>query len=77
MRASSDVVTLFEGCKNVARSGYLTCRVHLDRELAARQLKCETEKVTMDEIAYSSLENKEAERRLRRIKIAEKRAQRQ
>jgi hypothetical protein len=74
IRASSNFTPDFEGCKNVSRSGYLTCRVHFDRELAARQLKCETEKVTMDTIAYTSVEDKEAERRRRRAEIAKKHA---
>jgi hypothetical protein len=43
----------YDNCKNRQRKGYLTCVVHYTRELAARELKCETEGVAMNDIAYT------------------------
>jgi hypothetical protein len=64
MRGSSDYAPLFEGCKNIARAGFLTCRVHPDRELASRQLKCELEGSHMADIAYADNQQKVAEAQL-------------
>jgi hypothetical protein len=49
---SSDYAPAFWGCKNKAREGFLTCRRHYDRELAARERKCDAEGIAMDKIAY-------------------------
>jgi hypothetical protein len=65
MRGSSDYAPVFEGCKNIARAGFLTCRVHPDRELASRQLKCEVEGLQMADIAYADDQQKVAEAQLR------------
>jgi hypothetical protein len=55
---------VFEGCKNIARAGFLTCRVHADRELASRQLRCELEGLEMADIAYADDQQKRAEAQL-------------
>jgi hypothetical protein len=50
------------GCQNNRRKGYLTCLVHHTRELAARGLKCETDGVTMGDIAYADEADQEADK---------------
>lgn len=58
---SSDYAASFTGCKNTARQGYLTCRVHYEQELAALELKCEIFEVEMTEIAWLSKEEKDSD----------------
>src|ERR1041385_5540099 len=53
IRGSSDYAPAFWGCQNKARERFLTCRLHYNRELAARELKCEIEGLQMTDIAYT------------------------
>jgi hypothetical protein len=62
LRGSSDLGPSFESCANAPRSGFLTCLVHHDRELAARELRCEMNGVTMESIAYTDWQDEEAHR---------------
>jgi hypothetical protein len=66
IRGGSGHAPAYHGCQNNARQGFLTCRVHYERELAARQLKCELDGTQMCEIAYlASAEEHEVTRRWR------------
>jgi hypothetical protein len=66
IRGGSDHAPAYHGCQNNARQDFLTCRVHYERELAARQLKCELDGTQMCEIAYlDSAEKHEVTRRWR------------
>jgi hypothetical protein len=69
---SSDYAPAFWGCQNKPREGFLTCRVHYERELAARELKCETEGLRLANIAYTSLAEKEADQKTRMVAAAER-----
>jgi hypothetical protein len=71
IRGSSDYAPAFWGCKNKVREGFLTCRLHYDRELAARELKCEAESIAMDKIAYKDPADKEEDRKIRLAATAE------
>lgn len=62
IRGTSDFAPVFDGCKNTAREGFLTCRVHADRELAARELRCELDGLRLPDIAYLNAAEKEAGR---------------
>ena len=62
LRGSSDYSPSFDSCANTPRAGFLTCLVHHDRELAARELRCEIEGVTMDSIAYRDRQDEETHR---------------
>jgi hypothetical protein len=68
IRGSSDFAPYFDGCKKSARQGFLTCRIHYDRELAARELKCEIEGVSMVEIAWNEQSRAEQKSRLAQLR---------
>ena len=73
---SSDNLPTFKGCERESRKYHLTCLVHHNRELAARELKCEAEGVTMADIAYSSDADREAHMDAEKAKFRASRAQR-
>ena len=62
IRGSSDYAPAFDQCRNKPREGFLTCRVHYERELSARELKCELEGLKMHDIAYADAAEKEQAR---------------
>jgi hypothetical protein len=62
LRGSSDYSPSFESCANASRNGFLTCLAHHDRELAARELKCEIEGAPMDSVAYRNWQDEETHR---------------
>ena len=65
-RNSSNYAPYFKGCLNEARKSYLTCRLHLDRELAARELKVEVFGIPMANFSYISSKEKAADLLARR-----------
>jgi hypothetical protein len=66
----------FRGCGRQHRDGYLTCLVHYNREMVARELKCEKDGVAMDDIAYADEAAREAHEAMVRADYAARRAAR-
>jgi len=62
----------FQGCENKARERFLTCSIHDSRELAARELKCELENVSMSDLAYIDEADEAADRKRRRDEMLRK-----
>ena len=71
IRSSSDSPA-YKGCQNQARQDFLTCRIHAERELAARQLKSELDGTQMSEIACADGGEKQEAKRIWREEMLQR-----